>query len=181
MAVYVAFLRGINVGGRNLLKMKDICQKFESIGLEKVSSFRASGNILFISELESIDVGDRTKEELRKLVERDIEVFLRTSSQIEEIMKLNPFRERESSSAKQFVTFIPTEIQTDLILPFFSPHRDVELFLVANGNLFSQAQLRKGRYGAPNKIIEKELNVPATTRNWNTIKGISEILKRDYS
>ncbi len=61
MAVYVAFLRGINVGGRNLIKMKEVCQEFESIGREKVSSFRASGNILFISELEPADVVEKTK------------------------------------------------------------------------------------------------------------------------
>ena len=179
MAVYVAFLRGINVGGRNLIRMKDVCQKFEAIGLEKVSSFRASGNILFISELESADVVDRTKEELRKLVERDAEVFLRTSSQIEEIMKLDPFRERESSSSKLYVTFIPSTIQIDFTLPLYTPHKDVELFLVDNGNLFSQAQRRKGRYGAPNNFIEKDLQVSATTRKGNTLKGIFQSLKRD--
>ena len=84
------------------------------------------------------------------------------------------------SSAKLYVTFIPTKTQIDLALPLQSPQKDVELFLAANSNLFSQAYPRKGRYGTPNKFIEKELQVPATTRNWNTIKVISEILNRDY-
>ena len=178
MTVYVAFLRGINVGGRNLIKMKDICQKFEFIGLENVSSYRASGNILFITEADGVI--NRIKDELHDLTGRDIEVFLRTSSEIEEILNLNPFRKRESSSAKLYVTFIPTKTQIDLALPLHTPPKDVELFLAANSNLFSQAYPRKGRYGAPNKFIENELQVPATTRNWNTIKGIFEILNRDY-
>lgn len=180
MVVYVAFLRGINVGGRNLIKMKEVCHQFESIELEKITSYRASGNILFTTELEQATVVERIKETLFDLVGRNVEVFLRTSTQIEEIMSFNPFRERELSSAKLYVTFIPTKTQIDLALPLQSPQKDVELFLAANSNLFSQAYPRKGRYGTPNKFIEKELQVPATTRNWNTIKVISEILNRDY-
>ncbi|MCK5239100.1 MAG: DUF1697 domain-containing protein, partial [Candidatus Thorarchaeota archaeon] len=117
MVVYVAFLRGINVGGRNLIKMKEVCHQFESIELEKITSYRASGNILFTTELEQATVVERIKETLFDLVGRNVEVFLRTSTQIEEIMSFNPFRERESSSAKLYVTFIPTKTQIDLALP----------------------------------------------------------------
>jgi uncharacterized protein (DUF1697 family) len=44
---YVAFLRGINVGGRQTVKMAELCQRFEGLGFARVSAYRASGNIRF--------------------------------------------------------------------------------------------------------------------------------------
>jgi uncharacterized protein (DUF1697 family) len=47
MIKYVAFLRGINVGGKRLIKMEDLRRVVESIGLKNVRTFIASGNVLF--------------------------------------------------------------------------------------------------------------------------------------
>jgi len=177
MTVYVAFLRGINVGGRNIIKMKEVTKKLESLNLEGVTSFRASGNLLFSSKLGLEDVRAIIQLGVKELASNDIGVFLRTSSQMDEIMKLQPFKGREVPSAKLYVTFVPLTKTFSIPFPFKSKHEDVEVFLIENSNIFSQAYERKGRYGAPNNIIEKELNVLATTRNWNTIKGICEILE----
>ena len=51
MTLYVAFLRGINVGGRNLLKMQDVRQRFSALGLANVSSYKASGNNLYETDM----------------------------------------------------------------------------------------------------------------------------------
>ena len=48
MAEYIAFLRGINVGGHNV-KMEVLCEQFEAIGLSKIETFIASGNVIFES------------------------------------------------------------------------------------------------------------------------------------
>ena len=49
MTVYIALLRGINVGGRNIIKMADLKSTFESMGLESVQTYIQSGNVLFKS------------------------------------------------------------------------------------------------------------------------------------
>ena len=47
---YVAFLRGINVGGKNILPMKDLAEIFRATGCEQVRTFIQSGNVLFSAE-----------------------------------------------------------------------------------------------------------------------------------
>ena len=180
MTVYVAFLRGINVGGRNLLKMQDVRQRFSDIGFGRVSSYKASGNILFETDMKPDDIVKKTKGNLLKLSGRDLEVFLRTSSQIREIIELGPFREREADPSKLYVTFIPITQLKEVKLPLWSKNEDVELILLRECEFFSQTFQHKGRYGAPNKLIENEFTLQATTRNWNTIRGIHEKIIRDY-
>ena len=55
---YVAFLRAINVGGKNLVRMADVRACLEELGLERVSTYIQSGNIFFESDL--VDVGRLT-------------------------------------------------------------------------------------------------------------------------
>ena len=181
MPVYVAFLRGINVGGRKLIRMKDICQKLESDEIRNVSSHRASGNILFESEEKPNHIVEKIEKELHYMTDWDIAVFLRDYSEIKEIVESEPFKGRESSTAKSFVTLISHETPPDIVLPMKSLHADVEVFQIKNRNVFSQAYLRKGRYGTPNKLVESKLKLPATTRNWNTITGLLDVIKRDYN
>ena len=181
MTLFVAFLRGINVGGRNLLKMQDVCLSFSDLGFEKVSSYKASGNILFETDMKQDDIVKKVKDELLKLSGRDLEIFLQTSSQIREIIELDPFKGRKVDPSKTYITFISQKPSEEVKLPLWSRNNDVEITLVRNSEVFSRTFLHKGRFGAPNKYVENEFEVTATTRNWNTIRGIHEKIIQDYS
>jgi uncharacterized protein (DUF1697 family) len=180
MTIYVAFVRGINVGGRNLLKMQEVCQRFSAFGLSNVSSYKASGNILFETDMKADDIMSKAKEELRELSGRELEVFLRTSSDIREIIELHPFKGRDVDLSKLYVTFLSNKPTDEVKLPLWSRNEDVEIFLSRGGEVFSQSFLHNERYGAPNKLVEKEFNSPATTRNWNTIREIHEKFIKNY-
>lgn len=52
MAIYIALLRGINVGGKNMIKMAELKQMFEGLGLSSVQTYIQSGNVLFRSQEE---------------------------------------------------------------------------------------------------------------------------------
>lgn len=67
VSIYIAFLRGINVGGKNLIKMADLKRVFEKIKLYEVKTYIQSGNVLFKS--------DDTEEELKNKIEHEIEAF----------------------------------------------------------------------------------------------------------
>jgi uncharacterized protein (DUF1697 family) len=108
LSQYVAFLRGINVGGHNLVKMEYLRQMFLSLGFNNVRSYINSGNIIF--ETSEIDLNAIIKgihRELNELLEGDVKVFLRNMSQVEEIIVLNPFKDIKSQTTKLFVTFLP--------------------------------------------------------------------------
>ncbi|MHA1965744.1 MAG: DUF1697 domain-containing protein [Candidatus Thorarchaeota archaeon] len=181
MTLYVAFLRGINVGGRNLLKMQQVRERFSSLGFGNVSSYKASGNILFETDVKPDDAVKKVKGELLERTGRNLAVFLRTSIQIQGIIEFDPFKGREADSNKLYITFIPHKPKEEVKLPLWSRNNDVEIILVRSSEVFSQTFLYKGRFGAPNKFVENEFKVPATTRNWNTIRGIHEKIIQDYS
>ncbi|MGY5874928.1 MAG: DUF1697 domain-containing protein [Candidatus Thorarchaeota archaeon] len=179
MTLYIAFLRGINVGGRNLVKMAGICQSLKSAGFDNISSYRASGNILLEADENPNLVIEKIQEVLNKLVNKEIIVFLRTGPQIEEFIRIDPFAEPDLDT-KSYVTFIPEDSSSRMDFPLVSPKSDLEIILVKEGVVFSQAYKHKDRFGIPNKFIETEFKIPATTRNWNTIKGVLEKINRDY-
>src|SRR5271157_3782146 len=177
MTQYVAFLRGVNVGGHNLLKMKYLRQYFISSGSNNVSSYKQSGNIIFeTSGNDPYVIEKKIEKELFQSTGANIQVFLRTMPQIRGMVALDPFKDFRSDTTKLFVTFLSNEPSIKPGLPLRSPGHDVEVICIRNSDAFSIAYENKGRFGAPNGCLEAPLKLYATTLNWNTIKRIA-ILK----
>jgi uncharacterized protein (DUF1697 family) len=176
MTRYVAFLRGVNVGGHTMVKTSDICQGLSARGFANVKGYKQSGNIVF-------DTGDadadRVAGEVRKviygLIEKDVGVFLRTMDQVREMVRLDPFRDVANGDVKTFVTFYSVEPKVAVKLPLRSSEGDAEIILVRGGEAFGIGYPKDGRYGASYGKIEVKFGTPSTTRNWNTIKGIAAL------
>ncbi len=177
MTQFVAFLRGVNVGKHNRLKTKDLCQRLMLLGLKNVSGYKQSGNVLFEAPSEDTNAISRSiQEELRKLVENNVEVFLRTIPQLKGFVKADPFKGINSDTTKTFVTFMSDKPAVEPSCPIKSPKMDVEVILVRDREAFSLSYLRNDdRFGDPNGFIEATFKVSATTRNWNTIEGIAAV------
>lgn len=89
---YIALLRGINVGGKNLIKMNDLKQLFKSMDFENVRTYIQSGNVIFESaEKNESTIAKKLERSLLEQFEDDVLVFIRTIPEIEAILKLNPF------------------------------------------------------------------------------------------
>ena len=93
MPKYVAFLRGINVGGRNIVKKETLKEVFASLGFQNVSVWKQSGNIIFETDKADLDqIKIAIQKKLQSLLGGNVEVFLRVLSYIEELVEHNPFR-----------------------------------------------------------------------------------------
>lgn len=177
MAIYIALLRGINVGGKNKIKMADLKCSMEAIGLCHVKTYIQSGNVLFES--------NEGEELLRKKIEQKIEedfglsinVILRTASELEWILQNCPFSkeriaEAESTSEGEslyvsMMTQIPAQEKIDKLSKYKSEGDEYkivgrEIFL-----LFSHS-IRNSKLA--NNL--QKLEVPATVRNMNTISKL---------
>jgi uncharacterized protein (DUF1697 family) len=176
MTRYVVFLRGVNVGGHNLVKTSDICKRLASLGFANVRGFKQSGNIIFETEdRDSARIAAGIRQELRGLLGKDIDVFLRTMPEVREMVRLDPFRDVKRGDVKMFVTFLPGELREVPMLPLKSSDGDAEIILVRGREAFGLGYLKDCRYGASYGTIEKKLGATATTRNWNTVKGIAAL------
>jgi uncharacterized protein (DUF1697 family) len=101
MSRYVAFLRGMNLGGRRI-KNEELRRHFEEIGFEEVATFRASGNVIFSSsgrEAES-KLAQRVETELDERLGYDVPVFLRSIEEVAAIAAQRPFDPKRVEKSK---------------------------------------------------------------------------------
>ena len=107
MTRFVAFLRGINVGG-NVIKKEKLYDIFVSLGFANVSTCKQSGNVIFdTNAVDSKAIREKIQQKINQLIGKNIPVFLRTINQLEEIVKTNPFKNVVNVEGTSFlVTFM---------------------------------------------------------------------------
>src|SRR5229473_1201648 len=122
MIKYVAFLRGINVGGKRLIKMEDLRRVVESIGLKDVRTFIASGNVLFETSQTNRDALSRKIEKkLLTAFGHDVPVVLQTIDELKAILRANPFKKiKPGADVMMFVAFLAAEPKAKPKLPLQS-------------------------------------------------------------
>ena len=178
---YVAFLRGINVGGNKMVKMDDLKKAFESLGFENVRTLLASGNVVFETTRE--DVAALTKEiegKLEKIFGFPITGMLRTSEEIHALMVADPFKHvRITPRTRLLVSFLAEEHKSTLKTPYMSPDRKFNILHIYSREVCSTFELAE-QGGTPElmKILEQEFGKKVTTRTWNTVNKIWILLER---
>lgn len=171
---YVAFLRGINVGGRSIIKMAELRTVFESLGYLNVKTVLASGNILF--KATNGDVAALTRaiaDEFERLYGREITVVVRPVDELRALAAREPFRGVDAAAgARPIVTFIvdSTNGSDTQALP---DHEGFRILSVSDGVICSVSYDRYGTGTAESMgLIEKAFGHKVTTRTWDTIKRI---------
>ncbi len=180
MIRYVALLRGINVGGRNLIKMQDLARVFTQMGFKNVRTHIQSGNVIFDGvKSEPNALRRKIERELLKSLGHEGSVMLRTLEDLEGIVKRNPFKtSKPGDDVVMFVTFLSAEPEHKPSLPLQSSRENLEVLAIKDRAAFTLVRRKRtGRFGYPNNFIEKELVVSATTRNWTTIEKIVALAK----
>jgi len=174
MIKYVAFLRGINVGGHRLIKMTELAEIFSSLKLSNVKTYIVSGNVLFDSdEKDPAKLTSKIEKGLLKALGYQVDVILRSLVELEALLKQDPFQKlKAGADVKKYVTFLAEKHQSKLKLPFTSPKQDWEIIHLNPREVFVVAYPVKGRYGESMALIEKEFGKASTTRNWNTVSKV---------
>ena len=98
---YVAFLRGMNLGGRRI-KNEELRRHFEEMGLEEVATFRASGNVVFATSTREAEgkVAQRIEAELGERLGYEVPVFLRSLEEVAAIAGREPFDAKAVARSK---------------------------------------------------------------------------------
>ncbi len=123
MIKYIAFLRAINVGGKNLIKMDELKKRFETMGFNNVRTYIQSGNVIFQSFTSDQNVlAKKIENLLQKNLSSVVLVFLRTVEELNAIVKFDPYQKQKFKlETKLFITFIKDGLKQKLKLPFLSP------------------------------------------------------------
>ena len=104
---FVALLRGINVGGKNKLPMKDLVGIFSDVGCTDVTSYIQSGNIIFGAPLDLAKrVPDLVTKKIQTSLGLSVPVVVRSSKELGEVSRNNPFLKKTRDSDGLHVAFL---------------------------------------------------------------------------
>ena len=119
MAVFIALLRAINVGGTGMLPMKELSALCTELGLAKVRTYIQSGNVVFESRLSEEKVRAALEKALAERMRKTIDVMVRTAAELRSVLEANPFP--DAQPAKVAVVFrsgpAPKGLLENLVIP----------------------------------------------------------------
>ena len=174
MARVVAFLRGINVGGR-VVKKEALKVAFLSLGFENVVTYKQSGNVIFeTTNAPSTKLKEKIETKLKTDLGYQVAVLLRTIDQLRSIIGQDPLKLVNQSGSSFLVTLIPA-VQTTISwnLPLTIPKSSAQIISAKGDEVYSVTH-GGGEGALPNPFVESMLRVKATTRNFNVIREIVE-------
>lgn len=172
---YVAFLRGINVGGKTIIKMEELRKVFASLDFENVKTYIQSGNVVF----ESNETDEaKLSEKIEKAVETNFfktPVMIRLQDEIKNILAENPFAGEEFEDRLFHVVFLSEKLSDEKAEMLLANNKDSEKFAVRGREIY--CLLRDGVADSllGKKYIDNKLKTPATARNLRTLNKILEL------
>lgn len=177
MPKYVAFLRGINVSGHKIIKMKELAEAFEDAGYKNVKTYIQSGNVIFESTKKSNGALEKA---ISKLIlnsfGHEVEVIVRTQKEIEDTISKAPFKKKDQDK-KLYVTFLVDNLSSENIKLLKSLSNTAETFFTTGKEIYTirdpKLQFDKTVLGT----FDKKLKVSTTTRNWNVVNKINELMQ----
>jgi uncharacterized protein (DUF1697 family) len=176
MPRYIAFLRAINVSGRNV-KMEYLRLKFEELGFNQVETFIASGNVFFESPtLDEPDMVNRIQTRLAESLGFQVPTFLRTDQQLASIAQYTytAIPEFNSNSGRALnVAFLSTQPNEDAISKLFSLKNETDNFIVHKREIYWLCQKKQSESTFSNAVLEKTMRCQSTMRGIETIQKMA--------
>jgi uncharacterized protein (DUF1697 family) len=180
MRTYIAFLRGINVSGKNMIKMPKLLALFENLGLKKIRTYIQSGNVIFqTSQRDLKTIENEIHDEIFHVFGYNVPVLIIDAEELKKIYENNPFlRRTEIDIDKLHVTLLNDSPSNENIAKLNAVRFDDE-FLVSGKVIYLCCQNGYGRTKLNNTFFEQKIKLTATTRNWKSIGRILQLTDID--
>jgi uncharacterized protein (DUF1697 family) len=174
---FIALLRGINVGGKNIIKMEQLKQVFDDMGFSDVKTYIQSGNVIFrMSESNKLELTDRIENQLQKVFSTEIKTLVLTADNLAEAVENAP--ENFGTEPEKFrydVWFILPPTKVSDVVSNLRLREGVD-FLQAGKNVIYTSrltsQMGKSHFS---KIMQTQVSKNFTIRNWNTTTKLFEL------
>ena len=177
MKTYIALFRGINVGGKNTLPMRELVAVLEDLGARNVKTYIQSGNAVFVSlGKEASQLSNAISREIKKRRGFEPNVLLLELEDIERAIRKNPFPEAATDSKALHAGFLASTPEKPDLGTLESLKSDSERFHLIDRVFYLHAPEGIGRSKLAANA-EKLLGVPMTDRNWRTVCKIREMAK----
>jgi len=177
MSVVISMLRGVNVGGRNRLKMDALRALYTALGFRDAQTFIQSGNVVFRTTSKDSDALCRR---IQGGIERSFgfrpEVVVRSVDQMRKVLARNPMAgRRDFDPSKLLVTFLAGTPDPDARSRILGLELDPEELWLHGQELYVHYPNGVGRSKLSPALVERTLKTSGTSRNWNTVLKLLEI------
>jgi uncharacterized protein (DUF1697 family) len=172
--MYVILLRGVNVGGNNKLPMADLRTALANRGLEKVSTYIASGNVIADSSLGSEELASVVGLVILDSFGLEIPVLVRTHAELVSVAERNPF-DHITDHAKLAITFLESEPNPFDITALRTANPEPEQFVIDGTTMYAYYPNGLGQSKLTPTLIDRKLKTVSTTRNLNTLLKLIEL------
>ena len=180
MTTYVVLLRGINVGGKNVVPMAGLRRCLEDLGFASVSTYIASGNALLASDEPADEIRTRIEAGLSRSFKLDselIRVLVLSRPQLQAVIdnKPNGFGEQPENYHSDAIFLM--DIDAAQVMPVFSPREGVDKVWPGDGVIYSQRLSAERTKSRLNKAMASPLYKSMTIRTWRTTVALLDMLK----
>jgi uncharacterized protein (DUF1697 family) len=183
MTVYIALLRGVNVGAKNRIKMADLQQTLEAAGLGKVETYIQSGNIIFESNEGEEAVQLKIEGTIKQSFGLNISTVLRSAEELSQLIQNCPFTEKEIREAEAantegeslYIALLqktPPKEKTEKLTRYTTPD---DTYQIRNRDIY--LLLKHSIRNSKLAVALDKLGAPITVRNYNTIQKLQEMAK----
>ncbi len=169
---FIALLRGINVGGHHKVPMAELRELLARHGYSNIITILNSGNVIFEVE-DHFPEDDEVSILLEDHFGFPIPTHIRTATDINKLVALNPFQNiLESKSTRFYITFLHQDVKSPVGLPWESDDKSYRILRVIDQMVVSVLDVSVTRTPKAMDSLEKFFGKNLTTRNWNTIMRI---------
>ncbi|HET6976459.1 MAG TPA: DUF1697 domain-containing protein [Pyrinomonadaceae bacterium] len=183
--VFVALLRGVNVGGNNMISMSALKKSFEAMGFPHVSTYINSGNIIFTTkEKDARKLEKKIEQMLAKEYQLESRVVLRSLPEMEKLVAALPPTWKPDTGWRYNVIFLRHTIDSEKILDELQLQDDIEEVRYHPGTLLWAAQISELTRTNMLKLSSRKMYLDMTVRNLNTTRKLCELMKKvstDYT
>jgi uncharacterized protein (DUF1697 family) len=177
MPVYVALLRGINLGGHKKIKMDELRASLAALGFAEVKTYIQSGNVVFkAAKISDQALSKKIEATILLKFGHSVSVIIRTAEEIEQVIANNPFlKQPDIDPTKLHVMFLREppaqsalkQLETLVLRPDQFRSLGKELYFYLPNGVAESAVMKKP--------IDRVLAIPTTMRNWRTVNTIQQM------
>jgi uncharacterized protein (DUF1697 family) len=178
MARYVALLRGINVGGNNLIRMADLAACFEQNGFETVKTFIQSGNVIFETRRSRGELSACVEQMLSKRFSYSASVVIRSHAEMRSIVEDAPKGFGKQPDRYRYdVLFLKAPLTAANAMKSVRVKEGVDHAHPGKGVLYFSRLISKATQSQLSKIVGTPIYASLTIRNWNTTTKLLALLE----
>jgi uncharacterized protein (DUF1697 family) len=179
---YVALLRGINVGGKNIIKMAELKKAVEECGFSDVRTYIQSGNIIYES-------GENNKEKVSNKLEAcllrhftyDLHVVIRNEEQMKKIISDIPCDWGKCKDLRCYIAFIREPVSEQDVLCEVELKEGIDSIKTGHGVLYMSTLLTGLTQSRFTRLISKKIYKDITIRNYSTVKNLVSLMASSNS